>query len=84
MGVRVFITLNSGNQKVDKYYKPCKLIVPYFFYTYISIIFIVQIENAQQTILQVLKTRNIDHETVDIAAPGMQVRRGYLMMEMDK
>ena len=47
-------------------------------------IFIVQIENAQQTILQVLKTRNIDHETVDIAAPGMQVRRGYLMTEMDK
>jgi len=51
MGVRVFITVNSGNQKI---------------------------ENAQQTILQVLKTRNIDHETVDIAAPGMQDMRKFM------
>ena len=32
-----------------------------------------KIENGQQTIAHVLKTRNIEYETIDISAPGMQV-----------
>lgn len=51
MGVRVFITANSGNK---------------------------EIENGQQTIFQVLKTRNIEFETIDISAPGLQEMRKFM------
>lgn len=37
-----------------------------------------EIENGQQTIFQVLKTRNIEYETIDIAAPGMQEQRKFM------
>jgi len=51
MGVRIFMTTNSGNK---------------------------EIENGQQKILQVLKTRGIEYETIDISAPGMQDLRKFM------
>jgi len=37
-----------------------------------------EIENGQQKILQVLKTRGIEYETIDISAPGMQDLRKFM------
>jgi len=51
MGIRVFISGNSGNQKIS---------------------------NEQQTICSVLKTRNIEFEKIDIAAPGMEPQRNFM------
>jgi len=51
MGVRIFLTTNSGNK---------------------------EIENGQQKIMQVLKTRGIEYETIDISAPGMQDLRKFM------
>jgi len=51
MGVRVFLTTNSGNK---------------------------EIEMRQQTILQVLRTRQIEHDTIDISAPGNQDLRKFM------
>lgn len=51
MGIRVYITANSGNQKI---------------------------ENEQQKILMVLKTRKKEFEVIDIMAPGNQNHRTYM------
>jgi len=37
-----------------------------------------EIENGQQTIAHVLKTRNIEYETIDISAPGMQEQKKFM------
>jgi len=37
-----------------------------------------EIENGQQTIAHVLKTRNIEYETIDISAPGMQDQKKFM------
>lgn len=51
MGIRIFISEHSGNQKI---------------------------ENSQQKILMVLRTRDIDLSTIDISAPGMQNQRTFM------
>lgn len=51
MGIRVYITANSGNQKI---------------------------ENEQQKILMVLKTRKKEFEVIDIMAPGNQNHRTFM------
>merc|ERR1712072_1392523 len=51
MGVRVFLTTNSGNKEM---------------------------ETRQQTILHVLKARQIEHDTIDISAPGNQELRKFM------
>jgi len=51
MGISVFVSGNSGNQKIS---------------------------NEQQTICSVLKTRNIEFEKIDIAAPGMEPQRNFM------
>ena len=37
-----------------------------------------KISNEQQTICSVLKTRNIEFEKIDIAAPGMEPQRNFM------
>ena len=43
-----------------------------------------QISNEQQRICSVLNTRNIDFQTIDISAPGMELQRDFMRSHGNK